>query len=177
MTESGEDAMSTDFKAGFQAGVVADLEITENFSIIPELLFGQRGSKLKLSEDGYPATASITLNYLQLPVNFAYKFDVDMGSKLFIFTGPYLGYGLSGKIKTKSNVEGLNLDVPDDDIKFGSGDDELKPIDFGINAGIGYQFERIFFNLQYNHDLSNLNNENSSKTKNMNVAVTAGYLF
>jgi len=35
------------FKAGFQAGVIADFGITNNFSIIPELLFSQRGYKNK----------------------------------------------------------------------------------------------------------------------------------
>ena len=35
------------FKGGFQAGVIADFGITNNFSIIPELLFSQRGYKNK----------------------------------------------------------------------------------------------------------------------------------
>jgi len=153
---SGSEAkVSYDYKAGFQAGVVADFGITNNFSVIPELLFSQRGCKFK------DLDMSMTLNYLQLPVNLAYKFDVGYGSKLFIFAGPYIGYGISAS----------------DDFKFGSGDNEIKPFDFGVTGGIGYQFERVFFKLQCNPGLLNMNNNSSVTTKNMNVAVTAGYFF
>ena len=146
---------SNKFKAGFQAGVVADVDITDNFSIIPELLFGQRGCKSKVND------TSMTLNYLQLPINAAYKFDVGYGSQLLVFAGPYFVYGVSAT-----------------NAKFGSNAGELKPFDFGINAGVGYQFEKIFFKLQCNPGLVNLSNYNGgSSVKNMNIAVTAGYYF
>jgi len=179
-----ESEMSFDFKAGFQAGVLMDLSINKHFSIIPELLFSQRGVKFKTSEFGgldfenldIKASATMTLNYLQLPVNAAFKFDVGYGSKFFIFAGPYVGYGLSAKVKVKASYENTKVSQSEK-IKFGSGDEELNPLDFGINAGIGYQYEKVFFKLQYNHGLINLSNESEGKIKNMNVAVTAGYFF
>ena len=140
--------LNYDYKAGFQVGVVADCGITSNFSIIPELLFNQIGSKLK-SDD---RTDTFTLQYLQLPVNAAYKFDVAYNSKVLIFAGPYVGYGFS---------------------------EQFKPLDFGMNAGIGYQFEKIFFKLQFNQGLSNFNSnhERGPSLKHQNIAVTAGYFF
>ena len=165
---------SGDFKAGFQAGLVADFAITENFSVIPELLFSQRGAKAKDDSEGLMKGVSLTLNYLQLPVNVAYKFDAGMGSKVFIFAGPYLGYGLSTSAKVKTG--GVSISTPDA-IKFGSGENDLKALDYGVNAGIGYQYEKIFFKLQYNLGLANLSNDSDYKLKNVNVAVTAGYFF
>ena len=156
LTTSGGGG-SSDYKAGFQAGVVADFGLTENFSIIPELLFSQRGCKYK------DINESVTLNYLQLPINAAYKFDVGYGSKLFIFAGPYLGYGVSAT-----------------NAKFGSNVGEVKPFDFGINAGVGYQYDKVFFKLQCNPGLINLSNYSGSgsSVKNMNaVSVTVGYYF
>lgn len=179
---SGEGAPSFNFKAGFQAGVIADFAITENFSIMPELLFGQRGTKYKEStvEKGIPvdATVSMTLNYLQLPVNAAYKFDVGSGSKVFVFAGPYFGYGLSSKAKAKAKAQGTEISVPmNDQFKFGSGVDEIKPFDFGLNVGVGYMYEKVFFKLQYNQGLINMNNDSDGTVKNMNLAVTVGYFF
>ena len=179
-----EDEMSFDFKAGSQVGVLMDYSINENFSIIPELLFSQRGAKFKISnfedldvEDlDIKAKATMTLNYLQLPVNAAYKFDVGYGSKLFIFAGPYVGYGISAKAKGESSYEGVKVSMSED-LKFGSGEDEIKPFDFGINVGLGYEYQKIFFKLQYNHGLTNLNNGSEGTMKNMNVALTAGYFF
>ena len=174
-------------KAGFQAGVVADFGISKNFSIMPELLFAQRGTKLdNFSIDGETSVSlSTTLNYLQLPINAAYKFDVGNGSKLFVFAGPYFGYGLSTSGKVKAAGVGVDYNF----FKFGSynGTDlentdavYLKNFDFGINVGVGYEYEKIFFKLQYNPGLINMLNMGSGDNgsiKNTNFAVSVGYFF
>ena len=167
------------YKAGFQTGVVADFSISDNFSIIPELLYSQRGaiSKLKTTDkDGKKllTSKSLNLNYLQLPINMAYKINLGNSSKLMIFAGPYLGYGISGKVKSEAKSD-KKKNNNSDKIKFGSKEEEVKPLDFGVNAGIGYQFENVFFKLQYNPGLINLNNKKNHSLKNTNVAVSVGY--
>ena len=174
LNESGPGSTSNDFKAGFQAGLVADFGITESFSIMPELLFGQRGAKTTITEEGISINSSLTLNYLQLPVNLAYKFDTGYGSNLFVFAGPYIGYGLSASMKGETKVEGTSVSASTS-IKFGSEDEEIKPFDFGLNVGVGYQYEKIFFKLQFNPGLYNLSNVEGGSMKNTNVAVTVGY--
>ena len=157
------------FKAGFQAGVVADFGITNNFSIIPELLFSQRGYKNKNiqifdSQGNFTGeTVTETFNYLQLPVNAAYKFDVGNDSKIIVFAGPYLGYALS------ANVNGAPIAI--------GSDGYLKRFDFGMNAGVGYQYEKIFVKLQYNQGLIDLRSPKGVSMKNLNIAVTVGYFF
>jgi len=174
---SGDVSLSTDYKAGFQAGVVADFGITEKFSIMPELLFSQRGAKYKMSIAGNSVSASETLNYLQLPINAAYKFDVGMGSKIFVFAGPYFGYGLSGKDKLETTING-EKDSSSTNVKFGSKqDDDLKAFDIGLNVGVGYLYEKIFFKLQFNPGLMNLSNVSGTSGRNTNFAVTVGYFF
>jgi len=143
-------------KAGLQAGLVADFSVTENFSVIPELLFSQRGYSNDLLAG---VTSGITLNYIQLPVNAAYKFGVGNGSKVLVFAGPYFGYGISATNEA-----------------FGS-DNFYNRFDFGFNAGAGYEFEKIFFKLQVNPGLINISHSSLVKTKNINVAVSAGYFF
>ncbi|MDR3217451.1 MAG: PorT family protein [Dysgonamonadaceae bacterium] len=171
------DIENAKYKAGFQAGVLADLGITENFSIIPELLFSQKGGKNEFEEEilgvEVAATSTITLNYLTIPVNAAYKFNLGQNQKFLIFAGPYVGYGLS----TSVGVEVDGTSVETDAVKFGSGDEEIKALDFGVNVGVGYQFEKIFFKLQYNLGLSNLSNDKDYSMKNNNIAVSVGYLF
>jgi len=184
---SGEGAPSFDFKAGFQAGVVADFGITDKFSIMPELLFAQRGTKYsELIDDDVTGSFSMTLNYLQLPINAAYKFDVGNGSKLFVFAGPYFGYGVSASGKITGKSQGVEVGVPFT-VKFGSNPDNandedmavyLKSFDVGVNVGVGYEYEKIFCKLQYNHGFSNLlNDSGSASMKNMNIAVSVGYYF
>ena len=103
------------FKAGFQAGWVVDFGITDNFSIIPELLFSQRGYKNKnihlVDFQGniiVEKTVRETFNYLQIPINAAYKFDAGTDSKIIVFTGPYLGNALSANVNGASIAIGSN---------------------------------------------------------------------
>jgi hypothetical protein len=168
-SKQGSISVTQDWKPGFQAGIFMDCGLSENFSIIPELLFSQRGCKSDNSLRDVDMSNSTTLNYVQLPINLAYKFDVSYGQKLFPFVGVYAGYGISGKWKTGESSS---------DIKFGSADDEMKALDFGANVGLGYQFERIVFKVQYNHGLANLSNAGGDITStNKNVAVTVGFIF
>jgi len=152
---SGDVSDAVNFKAGFQAGLVMDLGISKSFSVIPELLFSQRGAKYK------DINISETLNYLQIPINAAYKLDAGYGSNVIIFAGPYFGYGISGS----------------DGVKFGSKPSELKPFDFGIDFGIGYEYEKIFFKLQCNPGFLNMSNVDNLSARNMNIAITVGYFF
>jgi len=175
-----ESGSSNKFKAGFQAGVVADFSITDKFSIMPELLFSQRGAKYSETEAGIGSySTSTTLNYLQLPINAAYKFDVGVGSKVFVFAGPYFGYGLSGSGKENYTYADASQNYGESyDIKFGSKDEEMKAFDIGINVGVGYEFDKIFFKLQWNPGFGNLlNYSGGGSVKNTNLAVTVGYYF
>jgi hypothetical protein len=155
------DVNGAKYKAGFQIGVLADYAITENFSIIPELQFSQKGFKYKAElGDIFSLSATQTLNYLVLPINAAYKFDVAPDSKVLVFAGPYLGYGIGSK-----------------GVEFGSGALEKKPFDIGANIGAGFQYTQFFAKLQYNLGLGNLSNVEKQSIHNSNVAFTVGYLF
>ena len=160
----GSISISPDWKAGFQGGVFMDYAFSPNLSLIPELLFTQRGAKS--TTDG--VTSSETLNYLQLPINLAYKFDVSNGQKVFPFAGIYLGYALSGTDKFGSEST---------KVTFGSGENDMKAFDYGVNLGVGYQYEHFIFKVQYNLGLANLSNVSDYSYKNKNVAVTVGYMF
>jgi len=167
------------YLVGFQGGLVVDIGITENFSIIPELLYSQRGAYNKYEEiENKKNTVefSFILNYLQVPVNLAYKLNVG-SSKLSLFAGPYVGYALSGQFKTDYNMDG-EKESEKEDIEFGSDVEQMKALDYGVNIGAGFEFgSGMFLKLQYNMGLNNLSNDNSANVKNTNVAFTVGYLF
>ncbi|GHT15990.1 hypothetical protein FACS189432_03760 [Bacteroidia bacterium] len=161
------------YKAGVQAGLLLDYSVSDKFSIIPELLFTQKGAKVEESDEYLNLTikGAFNFNYLQIPINAAYKFDVAPDSKILVFAGPYVGYALSGKLKFDSNL------LEDIKINFGSKEGELNPLDFGLNIGAGYQYTKFFAKLQYNLGLSNLSNESDVTLHHSNVAFTVGYLF
>jgi len=164
--------LPSDWKAGFQGGFFVDYALSSNLSLIPEILITQKGYKSVLVYDdihGSRLASTKTLNYLQLPINFAYKFDIYNGHKLFPFAGIYLSYGLSGTLKVDKYSYNIN---------FGSSDnDDVKALDYGVNFGIGYEFEHFILKVQYNHGLAYMIKNYNYSEKNKNFAVTVGYMF
>jgi len=180
ISEDFLEGMDVGFKAGFQVGLVLDYALSENLSLIPELNFSQKGFTLSGDVDDVDYKYTGTLNYLTLPINLAYKFDLGMDQKFLLFAGPYLGYGLSSSEKIKAAGVSVDLDEEDALLTFGSEDGELKKLDYGLNIGAGYQYNKLVFKLQYNMGLNNLiqgGSEYDISAKTTNVAVTVGYLF
>src|SRR5690606_11003966 len=95
----------------YQVGVTGEYALSEALYINSALTYSRKGVKLSL--DGNLADFSI--DYLELPVNFSYKYDLG-NARIFALAGPYIAYGLSGRVKGNTESESL---------KFGNDDDEL----------------------------------------------------
>ena len=161
MTSEASGVKVTYNKTGFTAGVLAELPLSESgFYFRPALNFIQKGGDFE--------GASLNLNYLELPLDFVYKLEAGSG-KLFLGVGPSFALGLSGKAKSGGDSE---------DINFGSGEDEIKPLDIGGNILAGYELSNgLFLSLNYNLGLSNISNESEVKTRNNYFGIRLGYLF
>ena len=153
-------------KPGIQIGAVAEYGLSETLFLQPGFLFAQQGCKIE--EDG--ETGSITLNYIQIPVNLQFKVDVE-NTLLLLQAGLYGGFGIGGKFK----YEGVSVDV-----EFGSGKSaDFKTFDFGLGIGAGIQFSNMQVGIGYNLGLANIDPSGSSKetAKNNGLAFTFTYFF
>jgi hypothetical protein len=145
---SGDLSVKNDYKMGFTAGIFADMAFSKNFSFQPALNFTQKGTKDE--GDGY--SDKITLSYLEVPLNFVYSFQPKQG--LFIGAGPSIAFGLSGKDKWEENGNSGS-----DDIKFGSGEDEVKVFELDANFMAGYKMKNGFLvSAGYNLGLTDISN-------------------
>jgi hypothetical protein len=165
---------SPKIKTGITAGLFAEVPLSANFGFQPELSFVQKGYLIK-DETG---SEKVNFNYLEVPLNFVYSAKKKEG--FFIGAGPALAYGISGKDKIKLNG------MPDEnhDVKFGSGEDEVKAFDFGANALAGYRFAAGFIVTgNYTLGLSNFSNGSSdtpdetATIKNRYFSIKIGYEF
>jgi hypothetical protein len=171
--EAGQK-LDNKLKTGFDLGVNIEAPLAQDFYIQPGLLFASKGGKSTI-DNGEKAT--YRLSYLEVPVNFIYKPEVGTG-KLLLGAGPYLGFGLGGKVKSSSGAEA--------DIKFKStaGNDPsvglyYKPVDFGANLLVGYEFTR-HVSVQLNAQLGLTNNspyKDGSSYKNTGFGLSLGYRF
>lgn len=187
ITGDKEVVESAKLKPGFQVGVVGDYAFSEAFSIQPGIVFAQQGYKTNETGTSYTYKTTLNLNYIQVPINAQYKFD--LGSiKLLLQAGPYLGYGIGGKYKYEwsgADESGKG----DGKIKFGDGDENEetlyidKAFDFGIGAGVGVQVSNFQVAFGYNLGLTSLNKAKDAEgnkkpiVKNGGLQLTLTYLF
>lgn len=183
---SGDGSEFTKRLSGFHAGGIADISLAENFSLQPQLLFITKGAKAPAYNETIAGVEikmpeqKITLNYLELPVNFLYKHEVGAGS-IFVGAGPYLGFGLSGKLKADGSDEELKVKFDGKkDSEVDENDEDamhLKRLDAGANFLAGYELKNgLLFGINYSLGLTNLDPD-GSKSKNNYFGVSVGYLF
>ncbi len=170
-SKQGGNDESANSKAGFTAGVLANLVINKNLVFQPAVNWVQKGTKDEQTMQGVTAKASITTNHIELPLNLLYR-----NNGFFIGGGPSIAIGISGKLKVS---DGSNKS--DEKVKFGSSDnDDLKAFDFGINALTGYQFKSGFFiAVNYNLGISNLaaGSVSDDILKSRYAGIRMGYLL
>lgn len=172
--EEEGDELDYKLKTGFLLGVNAEIPVADDFYFQPGLQFAVKGAK------GENDT-KINLNYLELPLNFLYKPLLGEGHLLLGF-GPYLAYGIGGKIKN---------DTGDMDVEFKSDVKEREenteyfaPFDAGANIFFGYEFSNKL-SLQLNTQLGFVNmvpKDNGEKPedtsmKNTGFGFSVGYRF
>jgi hypothetical protein len=103
--------------------------------------------------------------------------------RIHLGAGPYLAYGLNGTEKETGETL-IGPVVVDRKVKFTNSDYndgaklQIKPIDFGLNFNIGYQFRK--YGLFFNYGLGLTNRENlgdSYKSYNRVASVGVSYSF
>jgi Outer membrane protein beta-barrel domain len=132
---------------GFSVGVVGDIPVGSKFSFQPALSFLQKGQSNSAEE----FSASLRLNYLELPLNFIYRAPGTNGH-FIVGLGPTLSYGLSGTLSVTDNGVKSSGDV-----HFGNSQEDYKPFEFGADILAGYEWKSGFFmQAVYNMGFSNL---------------------
>lgn len=172
-----ESELNSSNKTGFTAGIMVEIPLAKNFSLQPELLYSEQGSKSSFSDQDVTNSnykSTIDLNYLNIPVMV--KYYVLKG--LSVQAGPQIGILLKANNKYQDNFlgyenhESFNLK------------DYTTGIDTSVNFGLGYQFKDKFYtDLRYNISYSNVFKEGDANhfinndMKNRVFQISIGYFF
>ncbi len=167
----GQSRVDKAINRTFHIGGILEYDITKQSDILcleSGLFLSWKGTKLEYGS--FLNTETITPIYLEIPINALY--NTDFGPNKFqIYLGPYIGFGIAGKIKYGVN----NVSSP---IKFGKSGD-MKVYDFGLNMGAGIRMDDILMRLQYGYGLTNLDTSGSStqEMKNRVIGISIGCMF
>jgi len=166
----------------FNAGVVFEIAVAPDFFFQPGLLFSTKGAKSK-EFLGPNTSIDFNLGYIELPLSLLYKPVLGNGRFLLGF-GPYLGYGVSGKVKRTLNNVSVEDDVDWTKEYSGIALNKFKPFDFGANLFFGYELAGgLSFQINTQLGLAEINAENTSLSndksswKNTSYGLSIGYRF
>jgi len=150
---------------GFNAGVVSEIPLFNNFALQPAVLYSTKGAKYDILGE----EAEIRPGFIEVPVNMLYKYDFGP-VQLLLKAGPYFAYGVGGQVES-NGIEA--------DISYGSGTNDMKPFDFGLNFGAGVDISNFQIAAHYGVGLANLTPiETANAEMKINViGVSVAYLF
>lgn len=184
-TIKGDEDESNKMMAKYHLGAQADIPVATDFYFQPGLLFATKGAKSKETLLGETFEAKLNLAYLEIPLSLVYKPEVGTG-KLILGAGPYVAFGVGGKLKFEGGGESEEIDVEfTNDVKDSDPDDKayIKRMDAGANIFAGYEFTpNIFVQANAQVGLSNLtpkyNGEKpDTKARNLGFGLSIGYRF
>ncbi|WP_370898377.1 porin family protein [Chryseobacterium gossypii] len=162
----GADLDDSKSRIGFNAGVFANIPVASSFSVQPEVIYNDLGSKVTRETtvlgNTYKAEYSRNLGYIAVPVMFQYN----ALPNLYLEAGPEFGFLVSAKDKFKSstngNANGSEITELDKD--------DFNTFNFGIGIGAGYYFlPNLGITARYTAGLTDIYKENSGDSVKNNV--------
>lgn len=184
-------------KIGYNIGVGMEYQLTDMWSIQPSLLFTTKGAKEDFSEEGYKDEYTYNPLYLELPIMAAARFAVADNMNLVVSAGPYLAFGIGGKVtnewsesyggKTESGEDKYDIfkDAKDEDGDLIS--KAANKFDFGLGVGVALEINKFFVSLNGAFGLTKIQDVpeydkdgdviGKKSAKNMNFSIGVGYKF
>jgi hypothetical protein len=140
-------------KSGFQGGMIADCPISNAFAIQPGVRFALQGFKDKYTSNG-DVIRGFSLYYLQVPVYAQYRLNIAEETNLLFQAGPYASFSLFGRQSYNRKGKDEKLDDKYKKITFGENKDIQKAFDYGVSAGVGFEFYRFQLVAAYDFGLT-----------------------
>lgn len=154
-----------DMKVGYTVGVGLDYQFTDMWYLQSGLNITGKGAKA--------GDLKIKTHYLEIPVLAAAKFDVSDNMKFVVNAGPYLAFGMGGK-----------LEEGDASMKVFSKEDGMeealmKRFDLGLQYGVGLELsDKYLINLtgQYGF-IDPFKGDGGESSHNIAFMIGVGYRF
>lgn len=165
------DISEYDSRVGFHIGVRG----TYNFSKEYNGAYANAGALISLKggqlDYGDILSVNVDAYYLEIPIHIGYKHVFNEKFALFGEFGPYVGFGLFGKLKLESEGESMSVDTFS---KKGG----VKRFDMGLGFRVGAEINKLIpISIGYDFGLANINTEDDPNLKNSNLTVSIGYKF
>lgn len=146
-----------DPRIGLAAGVEAEYQATDIFSVSAGLIYSMQGNN-KAKEEG--VTLTTKLDYINIPI----LANVYVTKGLAVKLGVQPAFNVSDKQK----LSGGKASVEAEDVG-------AESFDFSIPVGLSYEYNNVVFDARYNFGVTNI--ADGGDSKNSVFQFTLGYKF
>lgn len=145
------------FKEGFTVGIQTLTRLDHHLFLQSGIFFATKGTKYEKGNNEF----SLNQMYLQVPINLAYKIPLQRKTNLVLNMGPYIAYGIAGKIDKEDTFSKKNL----------------KRFDLGIMAGVSLEVSQFALGIGYEKGLLDLSQQKANSYYNQNFLLSIGIKF
>lgn len=159
---------------GFHLGGVVEYSLCRSVAIQSDAQFIRNGGERHFpgtwpqTQAVPPYAVTTTVDQLQLLLLAKYK-TKPATVRYFATMGPYFGYGLSAKIT--SSLSGFR------EVNLYTDANSINRFDFGLGAGLGVEFNKLFVSISYQLGLLNLDRTDRYYAKINSSLLSFGYFF
>lgn len=165
--------------SGFNAGGGIQIQLPLGFSLQPEVLYYQSGTKGEISIAGYGSVETKLYNgNIYIPVNLQWGPKMGM-FRIYAQVSPFIGFAMSNRMQYTDPSDGMKT------IKVLTGDTNV--FMGGIGAGLGFEIWKIQLSAKYNWNFNKLFkdsadipayvSENFQDAKMRGLEISVGFMF
>lgn len=148
-TWTGSSVDGIGSRTGIYAGGFVNYKFSQRFALQPELLYSMQGAGETPIVNN--VRVDYTVDYITLPVMLKFY----AAPRLNLEFGPQLALKVNDKVKAKNTVTGVSA----------TSDIDVRNVDFGLNAGLGYEFSMgLGIEARYNFGLSEVLEGSNART-------------
>ena len=186
--------INVDWLAGYRIGLGVELDLKNGFYFNPGLYFLSRGFKRvdvvenEISRDissSITTTKTLWLHNVEVPLHVGYRVPISSDITLSLQAGPWLAYGMAGKLTTRVDIDSPSSQRSDSSKKatektiepYDTKNKSLKPFDLGLGVQGAFEYRQVALNLGFERGLLNTCFREVGEVYNMNLYVGLGYRF
>lgn len=166
---------TSDNANGAYAGVSFNIPIAGGLAVAPGVYYSLLTSKETASLGSvFTGSGTFTEHAVNVPVYLNYGIDLARDTKVFLFGGPTVQYGLASQVKYDANVAGVSGSKT-----FNNYDsDDFNRLNVYLGGGLGFQVSALQITVGYDYGMMNqYKGDNAPQCHRSNLKLGVGFVF
>ena len=157
-----DDFVNPEERTSFHLGLLAEIPVSDRFSIQPEVLYSAQGYDIASIDGG--DDIEYQLDYINVPV----LAKVYLFNRFSLEAGPQIGFLVHEEVDSNPTGDGGDFNL---------NNDQFKKVDFGVGLGASYKISNFFISGRYTLGLTDIYDIDGVDAKNSVIQAGVGLMF